>query len=104
MYSKFGTVIAIALAIFPFAAVLAKMAETESGVTVIVVAAIFVGFDDPKPLGSRQTGASVALPVGDSTTSVSPIVMPAGIAGTVPISRASGSLTPMKMPSPGFCG
>ncbi len=44
MYNKFGTVIAIALAIFPFATVLAKLAESESSVTVIVVAAIFVVF------------------------------------------------------------
>ena len=40
MYSKLGTLVAIVMAIFPFAAVLAKLAETESSVTVIVVAAI----------------------------------------------------------------
>ena len=44
MYNKLGTVIAIVLAIFPFAAVLAKLAATETAVTVIVVAAIFVLF------------------------------------------------------------
>jgi hypothetical protein len=42
VYSKLGTVVAIVMAIFPFAAVLAKLAETESAVTVIVVAAICV--------------------------------------------------------------
>ena len=44
MYNKLGTVVAIAMAIFPFAAVLAKLAETETAVTVIVVAAIFIVF------------------------------------------------------------
>ena len=42
MYSKLGTVVAVVMAIFPFAAVLAKLAETESAVTVIVVTAICV--------------------------------------------------------------
>jgi len=42
VYSKFGTVIAIMLALFPFAATLIKLAQTEMSVTVIVVAAIFV--------------------------------------------------------------
>jgi len=42
VYNKFGTVIAIMLAIFPFAATLAKLAQTESAVTVMVVTAIFV--------------------------------------------------------------
>ncbi|HEX9369727.1 MAG TPA: hypothetical protein VF897_01925 [Roseiflexaceae bacterium] len=40
MYSKLGTVIAIALAIFPFAVVIAKIAQTEATVTLIVTAAI----------------------------------------------------------------
>lgn len=44
MYSKLGSVVAVALAIFPFAVVLAKLAETEGLVTVIVVAVIFVVF------------------------------------------------------------
>lgn len=55
MYNKLGTVIAIALAIFPFAAVLAKMAETESSVTVIVVAAIFVVFFATLLIATRIT-------------------------------------------------
>ena len=42
MYSKLGTVVAVVMVIFPFAAVLAKLAATESSVVVIVVAAIFV--------------------------------------------------------------
>jgi hypothetical protein len=44
VYNKLGTVIAIALAIFPFAAVLAKLAGTEGTTTVTVVAVIFVLF------------------------------------------------------------
>jgi len=44
VYSKLGTVVAVAMAIFPFAAVLAKLAATETTVTVIVVAAIAVIF------------------------------------------------------------
>ena len=42
MYNKFGTLIAIMLAIFPFAATLTKLAQTETSVTIIVVAALFV--------------------------------------------------------------
>jgi hypothetical protein len=41
VYNKLGTVVAVVLAIFPFAAVLAKLAATETSVTIIVVAAIF---------------------------------------------------------------
>lgn len=33
------------------------------GFTPDLVVGVFVGFDDPKPLGSRETGASVAVPV-----------------------------------------
>jgi penicillin-binding protein 1A len=33
------------------------------GFTPDLVCAIFVGFDDPKPLGSHETGASVAVPI-----------------------------------------
>jgi hypothetical protein len=44
VYNKLGTVVAVALAIFPFAATLIKLAQTESAVTVIVVTAIFVIF------------------------------------------------------------
>lgn len=33
------------------------------GFTPDLVAAVFVGFDDPKPLGSHETGASVAVPI-----------------------------------------
>ena len=42
MYNKLGTVVAVVMAIFPFAATLAKIAQTESSVTVIVIAAIFI--------------------------------------------------------------
>ncbi|MFN8500585.1 hypothetical protein [Kouleothrix sp.] len=55
MYSKFGTVIAVALAIFPFAVVLAKLAETEGAVTLIVVAAIFVVFFATLLIATRIT-------------------------------------------------
>jgi len=44
VYNKFGTIVAIVLAIFPFAAVLAKLSETEGATTVLVVAAIIVLF------------------------------------------------------------
>ena len=33
------------------------------GFTPDLVTAVYVGFDDPKPLGSHQTGASVAVPI-----------------------------------------
>lgn len=33
------------------------------GYTPDLVAAVYVGFDDPKPLGSHETGASVAVPI-----------------------------------------
>jgi len=33
------------------------------GFTPTLVAAVYVGFDDPKPLGSHETGASVAVPI-----------------------------------------
>ncbi len=33
------------------------------GFTPDLVCAVFVGFDDPKPLGSHETGASVAVPI-----------------------------------------
>lgn len=33
------------------------------GFTPDLVAAVYVGFDDPKPLGSHETGASVAVPI-----------------------------------------
>jgi penicillin-binding protein 1A len=33
------------------------------GFTSDLVAGVFVGFDDPKPLGSRETGGSVAVPI-----------------------------------------
>ncbi len=33
------------------------------GFTPDLVCGVFVGFDDPKPLGSRETGSSVALPI-----------------------------------------
>jgi hypothetical protein len=55
VYSKFGTVIAVALAIFPFAAVLTKLAATETLVTVIVVAAIFVIFFTVLLIATRIT-------------------------------------------------
>jgi len=44
VYSKLGTIVAVVMAIFPFAAVLAKLAATESSVMVVVVAAIVIVF------------------------------------------------------------
>ena len=34
-----------------------------TGVTPNLVATVYVGFDDPEPLGSHETGASVAVPI-----------------------------------------
>jgi hypothetical protein len=44
VYSKLGTIIVIVIAIFPFAAVLANLATSESAITAIVVAAIMAVF------------------------------------------------------------
>lgn len=55
MYNKLGTVLAVAVAVFPFAAVLAKMAQTESAITVIVVAAIFILFFAALLIATRIT-------------------------------------------------
>ena len=44
MYSKLGTVIAIIAAIFPFAAVIASLAKSESAFTSIVVTVIVAVF------------------------------------------------------------
>ena len=44
MYSKLGTVIAIVAAIFPFAAVIASLAKSESAFTSIVVTVITAVF------------------------------------------------------------
>jgi hypothetical protein len=55
VYSKFGTIIAVAIAIFPFALVLAKLAETEGTLTVVIVAAIFVIFFATVLLATRVT-------------------------------------------------
>ncbi len=44
MYSKLGTVIAIVAAIFPFAAVIASLAKSESALTSIIVTVIIAVF------------------------------------------------------------
>jgi hypothetical protein len=44
VYSKLGTVVAIVVAIFPFAAVIASLAQSESAFTSIVVTAIVAVF------------------------------------------------------------
>jgi hypothetical protein len=44
VYSKLGTVIAIVAAIFPFAVVIASLAQTESALTAIVVTLIVAIF------------------------------------------------------------
>ena len=55
VYSKLGWVIAVALAIFPFAAVIAKLAGTESATTTLVVAAICAIFFVVLLVASRVT-------------------------------------------------
>ncbi|HEU5099600.1 MAG TPA: hypothetical protein VFU22_11305 [Roseiflexaceae bacterium] len=55
MYSKLGTVIAIIAAIFPFAVVIASLAQTESAITAIVVAAISAVFFLTILIASRIT-------------------------------------------------
>ena len=55
MYSKLGTVIAIIAAIFPFAVVIASLAQSESAFTAIVVTAIVAVFFVTLVIGSRIT-------------------------------------------------
>jgi hypothetical protein len=67
VYSKFGTFIAIVIAIFPFAVVIANLAQTESAITAIVVAAIVAVFFLTVLIASRITiepepEAAVAAP------------------------------------------
>jgi hypothetical protein len=55
VYSKLGTVIAIVAAIFPFATVIASLAQSESAFTAIVVTAIVAVFFLTLLIGSRIT-------------------------------------------------
>jgi hypothetical protein len=55
VYSKLGTVIAIIAAIFPFAVVIASLAQTESAFTAIVVTVIVVVFFATLFIASRIT-------------------------------------------------
>ena len=55
MYSKLGTVIAVVAVIFPFAAVIASLARSESAFTTIVVTAIVAVFFLTLVIGSRIT-------------------------------------------------
>ena len=55
MYSKLGTVIAIVAAIFPFAAVIASLAKSESAFTSIVVTMIIAVFFLTLVIASRIT-------------------------------------------------
>ena len=55
MYSKLGTVIAVVMAIFPFAVVLASLAKSESAFTSIVVAVIIAVFFLTMVIASRIT-------------------------------------------------
>ncbi len=55
MYSKLGTVIAIIAAIFPFAAVIASLAQSESAFTAIVVTVIVAVFFVTLVIASRIT-------------------------------------------------
>ncbi len=52
VYNKLGTVVAAVLAIFPFAAVLAKLAATEKTVSVVLFAVLFIAMRitiEPEP-------------------------------------------------------
>ena len=55
MYSKLGTVIVIVALIFPFAAVIASVAQTESAITAIVVTVISAVFFLTLLIASRIT-------------------------------------------------
>ena len=55
MYSKLGTVIVIIAAIFPFAAVVASLAKSESAFTAIVVTVIMAVFFLTLVIASRIT-------------------------------------------------
>ena len=55
MYSKLGTVIAIIAAIFPFAVVIASLAQSESALTAIVVTLIVAVFFATLVIASRIT-------------------------------------------------
>jgi len=55
VYSKLGTVIAIIAAIFPFAAVIASLAQSESAFTTIVVTVIVAVFFVTLVIASRIT-------------------------------------------------
>jgi hypothetical protein len=55
VYSKLGTVIAIIAAIFPFAAVIASLAQSESAFTAIVVTVIVAVFFVTLVIASRIT-------------------------------------------------
>jgi hypothetical protein len=55
VYSKLGTVIAIVAAIFPFAVVIASLAQTESALTAIVVTLIVAVFFATLVIATRIT-------------------------------------------------
>jgi hypothetical protein len=55
VYSKLGTVIVIVAAIFPFAVVIASLAQSESAFTAIVVAVIVAVFFATLAIASRIT-------------------------------------------------
>jgi hypothetical protein len=55
VYSKLGTVIVIVAAIFPFAVVIASLAQSESAFTAIVVAVIVAVFFATLVIASRIT-------------------------------------------------
>jgi hypothetical protein len=55
VYSKLGTVIAIVAAIFPFAVVIASLAQTESALTAIVVTLMVAVFFATLAIAARIT-------------------------------------------------
>jgi len=55
VYSKLGTVIAVVVAIFPFAVVIASITRSESAFTAIIVTLIVAVFFVTLVIGSRIT-------------------------------------------------
>ncbi|MFA6280119.1 MAG: penicillin-binding protein 1A [Bdellovibrionales bacterium] len=75
------------------------------GFTPDLVAAVYVGFDEPQSLGSHETGASVAIPVFQNFMAEAmkdkmavPFRIPSGLR-MVRVDPATGNLTPSTNPS-----
>jgi hypothetical protein len=77
VYSKLGTVIAVALAIFPFAAVVGKLAGSEPGTTTLVVTAICALFFVALLIASRTTATAAPEPEPEPQAAARPARKPA---------------------------